>query len=132
MSAFLLAAVVIIQTPTVSLVPLQTIHNACGTAGEYDACTRFVAYRLEATCAAGKATVTATFRPLIFLHNLHRLSHEHEHIEDMRAFAARYVTDIEQMTFESESQCRAVVTVAAEHFGEKMRDAAAESLRRIH
>lgn len=132
MHAIVLAAMVIIQAPTVRLLPLQTIHALCGTAGEYDACTRFVAYRLEASCSGRHAVAAATFRPLIFLYNIHELSHEYEHIEDIRAFAERFVTNVEQRTFDSETECRDEMRLATTEFAERLAAAATDSVRRLH
>jgi hypothetical protein len=121
MNAILLAAIVIVQTPTIRLVPLQTVHNACGAAGEYDACTRFVAYRLDAVCTGGRVRATVTFRPLIFLYDIHQMTHEKLHIEDIRRFADAYVTDIEQKAFETDSQCCAEMFSAIGNFDATMR-----------
>ena len=132
MGSILLAAMVIVQTPLVKLVPLQTVHRACGADREFDACTVFVSYRLNAQCGAGKAEAAITFQPLILLHDLHALSHEHHHIEDLREFAAAYVTDIEQKRFETESQCRSQLDLAARGFAATMREFAARSMRHIH
>jgi len=130
---FSLLSAVIVQTPSVKLVRLETIRDLCRPDGAADACTRFVSYRLEASCVArgdGRAIEAAvTFRPIILLANLHELSHEQEHIEDMRRFAAAYVTEIEQKTFESDARCRAEALVATARFGETMREFAARSNR---
>jgi hypothetical protein len=118
---------VLVQPPSVSLVPLHRVHEACGSEGDFDACTLFVAYRLEATCHGQSITATVTFRPLILLHNIHQLSHEKLHIEDIRGFATAYVSDIEQNAFETPSQCQAEALAAERRFAETMRGFARHS-----
>jgi hypothetical protein len=131
MGAILLAAMVIVQTPVVKLVPLQTVHGACGADHHFEACTVFVSYHLNTQCSAGKAEATITFQPVILLHDLHALSHEQHHIEDMRDFAAAYVTDIEQMRFETESQCRSKLDLATTSFATTMREFAKRSMQHL-
>lgn len=126
------AGPVLVQPPMVTLTPLYRVHQACGAEGEFDACTLFVAYRLEARCFAQTITATVTFRPWILLHNMHQLSHEQLHIEDIRTFASAYVTDIEQISFETPSQCEDAATAASAGFGEKMREFARRSNAERH
>jgi hypothetical protein len=122
------AAEVVVQPVVVKLVPLARVHDACGSDREFDACTRFVAYELDASCdSRGALRVSATFRPMIFLYNIQQLTHEKLHIEDIRRFADAYVTDIEQKPFETESQCRDAATIAMDHFDATMQSFAVRS-----
>jgi hypothetical protein len=116
----------------VKLVSLERVHDACGSAREFDACTRFVAYRLDVTCASRKMEAVVTFRPIIFLYNIQQLSHEQCHIEDIRKFAAAYVTDIEQETFETDSQCRAEAQREMDSFPARMLGFATRSNHERH
>ena len=111
---------------------LDRVHNACGSDREFDACTLFVAYKLEANCFYRKIDVSVTFRPMIFLNNIQQLSHEWLHIEDIRSYAGAYVTDVEQKTFETESQCRTEAQLASDNFGATMRAFAERSNRERH
>jgi len=124
---FSLLSVVIVQTPMIRTVTLQKLPELCGAGTGYDACTIFVAYRLEAVCDGRRASARVTFRPLIYLHDIHRLAHENYHIEDIRRLAAAYVTDIEQKEFDTESQCRSETAIRMETFGATMQGFARES-----
>jgi len=127
------AAAVVVQPVVVKLVPLNRVHDACGSDREFDACTRFVAYELDASCDShGALRASATFRPMIFLYNIQQLTHEKLHIEDIRRFADAYVTDIEQKSFETESQCHAAAQLAMDHFEATMRGFAERSNRERH
>ena len=132
MGTILFAAMVIVHTPVVKFVPIGMVKAACGSDHEFEACTRFVSYRLDAHCGAEKAEASIAFQPMIFIHDLRALSHEHVHIEDIREYAAAYVTDIEQKRFQSESQCRSELDLARKTFGATMREFAARSMRHIH
>ena len=121
------AAGVEVEPAVVKLVSLDRVHDVCGSA-ELDACTRFVAYRLDASCDShGTLRASVTFRPMIFLYNVQQLTHEKLHIEDIRRFADAYVTDIEQQPFETESQCRVAATITMDHFGSAMQSFAVRS-----
>jgi hypothetical protein len=122
------AAGVVVEPVVVKLVSLNRVHDVCGSGYEIDACTRFVAYRLDASCDPHRALrASVTFRPMIFLYNVEQLTHEKLHIEDIRRFADAYVTDIEQKPFETESQCRDAATIAMDHFGATMQSFAVRS-----
>jgi hypothetical protein len=88
---------------------VDELRDLCQGPGRYDACTRMIAYRLEAHCAprgdAWTLDATARFRPWIFLHNPQRLTHEKEHVEDIRRSAERYVLGLESLTFASRAAC---------------------------
>jgi hypothetical protein len=119
---------VVVEPAVVKLISLDRLHDVCGSDRELDACTRFVAYRLDASCDwHGALRASVTFRPMIFLYNIQELTHEKLHIEDIRRFADAYVTDIEQKPFETESQCRDAVTIAMDHFGATMQGFAVRS-----
>src|SRR5687768_9744854 len=74
----------VVADPLVRVVPTdEHLREWCGVDGRIEACTRFIAYRLETACApAGEGwtmRAKATFRPWIFLLNLSQAAHEHEH-----------------------------------------------------
>lgn len=96
-------------TKVVATVP--ELRDLCRGAGQYDACTRMVAYRLEASCTQQRGEwrieATARFRPFVILKNVQKLSHEHEHIEDIRRSADRYVSALQSMTFAALAACEA-------------------------
>lgn len=129
MGAILLAAMVIVQPPVVKLVSLQRVRDTCG---QFEACTVFVSYRLSAHCSTEKVEAAVTFQPMIFLHDLHALTHEQLHIKDIREFATAYVTDIEQKQFETDAQCRAEADLATAAFAGTMREFAQRSMRHLH
>lgn len=100
------------------------LREACRGAGQYDACTRMIAYRLESSCSAGdgdwKLDAAATFRPWIFLRNIQRLTHEKEHIEDIRRAVERHVNGLEAVRFESLPACQARSLTESESFEMQM------------
>ena len=87
------------------------LREVCGAAGKYDACTRMIAYRLEATCSpdgdAWRMDATASFRPWIFLERLQSLSHEHDHVRDIRRAAERHLLGLEALRFPTFEACTA-------------------------
>ena len=116
------------EPAVVKLMSLDRLHDTCASEREFDACTRFVAYRLDASCDShGALRASVTFRPMIFLYNVQELTHEKLHIEDIRRFADAYVTDIEQKPFETESQCRDAAQLATDRFGATMQSFAMRS-----
>lgn len=126
------AAEVVVQTPkTVLVATVQHLRDDCGAAGSYDACTRFLAYRLEPSCIpdqdAWRMTTSATFLPYIVLYNLHSLSHELEHIGDVRESLQRYGDHLEQSRFASADDCRANASIASSSFADLIRGFAAQS-----
>lgn len=122
-----------VEPAAVKLVPLYRVHDACGSDREFDACTRFVAYRLDAACDShGSIRASVTFRPMIFLYNIQQLAHEQLHVEDIRRFADAYVTDIEQKSFETEWRCHDAAQLAIGQFEATMRGFAERSNRERH
>ncbi|HYC91204.1 MAG TPA: hypothetical protein VEO54_18435 [Thermoanaerobaculia bacterium] len=109
--------------PMMTVAPTtEHLRQRCGVEGNYDACTRFVAYRLDAACTdEGRIAATATFRPWIILRNLHSLSHEHEHIGDVRRSVEAFLTGLESLRFSSAEECRARVLEERASFGTTMR-----------
>lgn len=126
------AAGVFVQPAMVLSVPLGRVHSACGDEGDFDACTQFVAYRLDARCDGPRLHASVTFRPVIFLHNADRLTHERMHIDDIRTYAAEYALQLEASTFDSDGQCSDAARQAIDGFGEKMHDFARRSMAHIH
>jgi hypothetical protein len=131
------AAETVVQAPTAVLVSTLTkLHTLCGPDGEFDACTRFVAYHLQATClpqgASASINASVTFKPLIYLYNIRQLPHEQLHIDDIRGFAASYVAEIERLRFASREQCEAEALQAVSEFGTTMRQFATRSNRLRH
>jgi hypothetical protein len=117
---------VTVETPITSLVGNRVqLREWCAAAGNYDACTRFVAYRVEGGCVREDDTwridAAATFRPYIFLWNLRSLSHEQEHIEDVRRDVIALVVGLESHRFAGEEACRSRLLSEQRDFGAKMR-----------
>jgi hypothetical protein len=123
---------VTIEKPIVSIAASSAhLREFCGADGNYDACTRFVAYRLEAACFSSgdswRAGGTATFRPFIVLRNLKSSAHEMLHVEDMRRSVELLLVELAATPFESESACRSRVTTEAGAFGNSLQRFALES-----
>jgi hypothetical protein len=111
-AAALMAAEVRMGSPIRSLVPtMQHLRDQCGVSGAYDACTRFVAWKLEAGCEREgeewRMRPTAAFTPWIVLYNIRQLSHELEHIKDVRQWTEAYAVGLERLRFASDAECRA-------------------------
>ena len=128
---------VVVAQPLLKVVHnVQRLREVCTADGDFDACTRFVAYRLKAACARNddqwSIEATATFRPWIFLNNLGSLAHEQRHIDDIRTYAERYLIEIGREQFASRDVCEATALAAAAGFEQKMREFAARSNEERH
>ena len=128
---------VIVLQPMVRLVPTQQhLLEWCGVEGNIEACTRFISYRLEASCAPAGAEwglrATATFRPWIFLRNMAQLTHEREHIGDVQRYAAAHVAALEGLTFATADDCRQRSIQETASFAETMRAFAKRSNEERH
>ncbi|HEX6084481.1 MAG TPA: hypothetical protein VF266_08140 [Thermoanaerobaculia bacterium] len=112
-----------VEQPIMTLAPThERLREWCGADGHYDACTRFVGFRLEASCAPdGRIIATARFRPWIILRNRHSLAHEHDHIADVRRAVEVFLTGLESLDPASPEQCRARVLEETTTFGNTMR-----------
>lgn len=128
---------VAVAQPMIRFVPTQQhLREWCGAPGDYEACTRFISFRLEATCApaADRWTIeaAATFRPWIFVRGAEHLTHEHEHIRDVERFTAQHVAGLEALSFSSGDECRQRSIQEASSFGETMRAFARRSNEERH
>jgi hypothetical protein len=129
-------AVVVVQPLLKVVSSAQRLRDVCTSDGEFDACTRFVAFRLNASCARSverwSIEATATFRPWIFLYNLGSLRHEQLHIDDIRTYTERYIAELGREQFSSLETCDAAALAAAAGFEQKMREFAARSNAERH
>lgn len=128
---------VVVAQPLVRVVPSEPhLREWCGVEGQIEACTRFISYRLEAVCApAGERwtmRATATFRPWIFLRNLAQLTHEHDHIGDVKRAVAAHGAALEGLSFASGDDCRQRSIQESARFGETMREFARRSNEQRH
>ena len=128
---FIVLHAIIVQSPAVTLVANpQRVHQVCGP-GAFDACTLFVAYRLDMQCssAGGPAAMhgSVTFRPLIFAYDIRQIPHELMHVDDVRLFALDYVKESESLAFASPAECDEAARRLTAGFGEKMREFALRS-----
>ena len=128
---------VIVSQPLIRYVPTQQhLREWCGAPGEFEACTRFIGFRLEASCApAGDHWVleaTAAFRPWIFVRGAAHLAHEHEHIRDVERFTAEHVAGLRALLFADPDHCRQRSIHEAARFGETMRVFARRSNEEHH
>jgi hypothetical protein len=128
---------VIVEPPMTRLVStLEQVHRHCAGDGKFDACAKFIAFRLEARCATRgdlwNIEASARFRPWIMLYNIRQLPHEQEHVRDMRSLVSAYLAELEAIPFASNESCQTAAITARETFGEKMAEFAAASNRRLH
>jgi hypothetical protein len=117
---------VTVEDPIVSIVPTHDrLVEWCAASGAYDACTRFVAYRIEGECAGSGRSwtidATASFRPFILLRNLHSLTHEKAHIEDLRTAVGIHMIGLRSLQFESHETCAARLVEEQRIFADRMR-----------
>lgn len=112
-----------VEQPMMTVAPTtDRLREWCGAGGSYDACTRFVAFRLEASCTAeGRITASARFRPWIILRNHQSLAHEHDHIGDVRRAVEVFLTGLESLETGSAEECRARVLAETASFGDTLR-----------
>jgi hypothetical protein len=107
------------------------LRELCAAEGNYDACTRFVAFRLEAGCFPSgdewRASGTATFRPFIILRNLGSATHEMLHVDDMRRSVDLLLVALTEARFRSRNACAARVAMEEGAFGSTMQRFALES-----
>jgi hypothetical protein len=110
---------------------MQRLRDSCGASGNYDACTRFVAWKLDASCVPEKdgwgIHATASFTPWIVLLNIEKLSHELEHVRDVTRSAQQYAEELEGQRFASEADCRGRSIREAASFEDAVRRFAEES-----
>jgi len=128
---------VIVAQPLIRYVPTQQhLREWCGAPGEFEACTRFIGFRLEASCGpAGDQWIldaTATFRPWIFVKGSAHLAHEHEHIRDVERFTAEHVAGLRALLFADADHCRQRSIHEAARFGETMKAFARRSNEERH
>lgn len=123
--------VVMVDTPP-RLVLRTTLRQVCGQ-GAFDACTKFVGYRLRLNCSmnGGSWNINgyAEFTPMILLLNPARFSHEQRHIVDVKESAERYLDDLGNQSFNSFSSCEEHAFNERLVFGKRMYDFAQESTR---
>lgn len=115
----------------------QRLRDVCPADGEFDACTRFVAYRLTASCSLRTngewgIDAAATFTPWIVAWHLASIPHEQLHIRDIRESVERYIDALSQTSFVSQSACEADALSAAASFEQKMREFARRSNEQRH
>lgn len=125
---------VLVASPLIRFVPTEKqLREWCGAPGAYEACTRFISFRLEGTCApAGEGegwamSAKATFRPWIFIRGAAHLMHEHEHVRDVERFTGQHVAGLEALEFRNADDCRARALHESASFGETMRGFARRS-----
>ncbi len=129
---------VTVEEPLLRVVPtIDHLRQWCAAEGSYDACTQFIAYRLEARCVPDgqqgwSMDAAARFRPWIFLYNLRQLSHEREHIGDVQRSAEELVAGLEHLRFASAEECEARALTERAAFGAAMRNFATASNAKRH
>lgn len=115
---------------------VEQLRNLCGAAGQFDACTRFVGYRLTATCSlqsdGWKLDASATFRPWLVLLNVRKLPHELEHISDVERRLSTYVSGIGERRFDSSRACATAAAAESSIFGATMKQLADASNLAMH
>ena len=117
---------VVLGATRVQVVPtIRQLQLWCTPDGDFDACTRFIAFHLQATCVRGgdswNIRASATFTPWILLRNVRKLAHEEDHIGDVGRSVREYVRALEARDFSSAEQCTEVALHETAAFGDQMR-----------
>jgi hypothetical protein len=129
---------VVVATPILNVVNnAQRLRDVCPSDGDFDACTRFVAFRLTASCAVREdgrwsMDASATFRPWIVAWHLTSIAHEHLHIGDIHESTERYIDSLMQQSFVSQAACEAEALLATKTFEENLRTFARRSNEQRH
>ena len=123
---------VVVAAPMIKVVSNpDLLRGFCSSDADFDACTRFVAFRLQTSCLANddrwSIDASATFRPWIVLYNLHSLAHEWLHIDDIRTMTERYVDALGRETFATRDRCEASALAASTNFEQMIREFAQRS-----
>ena len=128
---------VVVETAVLRLVPtLDQLRQSCLVAGNYDACTNFIGFRLAATCTSDgdswRMRASAAFRPWIVLQNIRQLPHEQEHIRDVERSVKTHVDSLQRLEFNDGNACRQRALEETTAFGKRMKSFAAASTARMH
>lgn len=128
---------VVVAAPMIKVVSnSRLLRDFCSSEADFDACTRFVAFRLRASCLPSddrwSIDASATFKPWIVLYNLHSLAHERLHIDDIRTMTERYVKALGRETFATRDRCEASALAASTNFEQMMREFAQRSNAERH
>lgn len=114
----------------------QALRERCGGAGEFEACTRLVAYRLDASCTERNdgwmIRSSARFTPYLLVRGTQRLAHERAHVLDIESQVQRYLVALDSERFGSAEACRGRALAESTRFGETLGDFARDSNRRLH
>jgi hypothetical protein len=127
----ILLQAVIVQPPATTIVSsLQRLHEICGP-GSFDACTRFVGYKLDVQCVTRDGVpamnASVTFRPMIFVYNIRKMPHEMLHVDDVRHFSSLYTDAITSVRYQSEEECQENSNRLRSGFGDRIREFALRS-----
>jgi hypothetical protein len=137
-SAAVAADRVVVAAPILNVVNNATrLREVCPADGEFDACTRFIAFRLTASCSVRDGRqwsmdASATFTPWIVAWHLSSIPHEHLHIGDIHESAERYIDALMQQSFVSKMACESEALAAANTFEGSMRTFARLSNEKRH
>lgn len=128
---------VVVAPPMLKVViNAHLLRDFCSSEADFDACTRFVAFRLQASCVPGhdrwSIEASATFKPWIVLYNLHSLAHEKLHIDDVRTMTERYVDTLGRESFATRDRCEASALAASTNFEQTIREFALRSNAERH
>ncbi len=116
-----------------SVVPQSFFREWCGK-GDFDACTKFVGYRVDLGCASNGDSWTilgsAEFTPIVLLLNPVRLKHEQLHINDVKESMERYLVDLQRQPYDTFGECEEAAFNERLVFRKRLYDFAQESTRR--
>ena len=126
------AAESVVTVPPPRFAPTQAaLHEWCGP-GKFEACTRFVGYRLEAACDGARLQAVARVTALIRIRDGKLIAHEQEHIREVRETMDRHLRNLESTPFADALQCQAAALRETSSFAESMRAFTQASTLRMH
>jgi hypothetical protein len=130
-SAIAAESVTVLEPITSVVANRDRLRELCVVDGRYDACTRFIAFRIDGSCVPDgqkwRIDASASFRPFILLWNLRSLSHEQEHVGDLRRSVGGLMAGLGSIAFESRDGCAARLTAEQGAFGDTLRTFATAS-----
>jgi hypothetical protein len=115
--------VVSVRQPLIKLVNRSAVEPNCGIRG-VAACTAFVGERLDCHCeeqdGAWSIRPHAQFIPVMVISDATWVSHEREHVEDVREALEGHLEALQMRQFETSGECQRAAELEREGFRELM------------
>jgi len=127
---------VLAREPMVRLVRRAEIPQRCGKGANVEACTAFVGQRLECACAitdgAWSIQSRAQFIPVMYVAGPVWVSHEREHVRDVRERVESHLLTLSLARFATQDDCNERATREEQGFAPMMDRFKLESNAAMH